>query len=98
MNQEVPPENMQRIPLKERNLIQYFVTKAIFGDRPDNISKEEWGTKTSDWYLKNGETISDIINNTNNKNIRDLIMTGKYQEASDLVIEMLDENEKALAA
>jgi hypothetical protein len=98
MDQEAPPSNIQRIPLKERNLVQYFVAKAIFGDRPDGVSKEEWGTKTSDWYLKNGKTISEIIDNTENKNIRDLITAGKYQESAELVIKMLNEDKTPLAA
>ena len=77
MDQGPPKIEIQRIPLKERNLLQYFMIK-LFDKVGENKTNRAWF-----------EAISNIIDNTENKNIRDLIMSGEYENAANLVNEKL---------
>jgi hypothetical protein len=65
-----------------------------FNEKPVNLTDDEWHEET----LARFKTVSDIIDNTKNKSIRDLIMSGKYEEAAKLVIEILEEKENLLVA
>jgi hypothetical protein len=89
MSQETPSGDIQRIPLKERNLLQYFVAQS-FGEKPADETNDVWLEKTLRWT----KAVSDIIDNTENKNIRDLTISGKYEEAAKLVVEMLNISEQ----
>ena len=73
-----------RIPLKERNEFQSFLIEITIGKKASLEDKLEWA-------IKNGKLVSDIIDNTQNENIRSLIMVGKYKEASELVLVILNE-------
>ncbi len=94
MSHESLGYNDESIPLKERNLLQYFIGKKKFPERPTSESEKDWNARIEEWFTLNAKTISEIIDNPNNKIIRDLTMAGKYKEASDLVLVMIGENEE----
>ena len=84
-------ENFDRIPTKERNDFQFFLMEKRGVERGDHEAQGKW-------LKKYGKSVSDIIDNTENKDIRDFIMTGNYDEASKFVIEILEKEKVSVAA
>ena len=89
---------MESLPTEMRAPFQSFVLKKILGEKSESMTQEEWDMKTLKWFDIYAKDISDIIDNTENKKIRDLIIAGKYEEASVLVIKILDAEKWAKAA
>ena len=80
--QELLENKMERLPLKERNEFQIFLMKNMLGSGSSNEGQIAW----ADAYAKK---VSEIIDNPENKEIREFIMGGKYEEAGEMVKEML---------
>ena len=61
------------------------------------VTEEKLHREASEWLAKkeNAEAISDIIDNPENTEIRELIIAKKYQEAAKLAMEILNEREPA---
>lgn len=87
---ETVTENLNRIPMRERNAFQGLFMQLMLGEKPIDKTKEEWNKEKAKWLETYGKTISDIIDNPKNKDIRDLIMQGRHKEASEIVIKMLE--------
>ncbi len=89
---------IDRIPTKERNVFQILLMQSMLGEQPINKTKKEWNEEKIKWLETYAKTISDIIDNVKYKEIRYLIMVGKYTEAAVLVIKMLGEEKIKEAA
>lgn len=85
-------EKINRIPLKERMAFQVFLVRYMLGERSLEKTKKEWNEEEIKWAEMYAKVVSDIIDNPENKEIRNLIMEEKYKEASDIMIEMLKNN------
>lgn len=82
-------KNSNQIEAKERMAFQILLIKKMLGERPVNETDEEWRQEKINWCDKYAKIVGDIIDNTENKEIRDLILKGKKDEASNIVIELL---------
>jgi len=91
-NTPIKIENLDRIPLKERMEFQLTLIELMLGKKSSYKNIDEWNRVTIEWVEKYRGIISDIIDNTENKEVRDLIMKTKYKDASDIVAEMLKED------
>lgn len=77
---------VDKIPFKQRNLFQAYLMNMMDVKRGEHNLQEKWTNK-------NAGRISEIIDDTSNKNyeiIKDLITNEKYDEASKYVLEELD--------
>ncbi len=96
---ETEIKNPNKIPVRERAAFQRFLLQLMFSEKPINKTKEEWSVEKANWLeAYGGKIISDIIDDPKNKEIRDFIMQGEYQEASKLVIKILRASESEIAA
>ena len=82
-----------RIPTEIRGPFQAFLMQKMgigIGDIDSQIN----------WAQKYAKLVSDIIDNSVNKEIRSFIMEGKNEEASNLVLEILkkEDNKIEIAA
>jgi hypothetical protein len=75
-------ETPGRIPLKERNDFQAFLEQKMIGQNPVFDAEVAWANQ----YAKE---ISDIIDNVQNTEIRELIMKNNFEGASQKVLELL---------
>jgi len=91
-NTPIKIKNLDKIPLKERMEFQLTLIELMLGKKSSYINIDEWNRVTIEWVEKYRGIVSDIIDNTENKKIRDLIMKTKYKEVSDIVAKMLKEN------
>ncbi|MFA5934889.1 MAG: hypothetical protein WC827_03340 [Candidatus Paceibacterota bacterium] len=92
--EEIEIPNFERIPLKNRLHFQLILMKMMLGN---NLTHEV----ENDWVDKYSTRISNIIDDSNNGFIRELIMkdnTEEYREASEILIRILDSEEKGKAA
>jgi hypothetical protein len=91
-------DSFQKIPVKERMAFQVFLIKSMLGEKkPSDKTDEEWNEEKIKW-TDYARTISSIIDNTENKELTDLIMAAKYKEASDIIIKMLKTENAKIAA
>lgn len=74
----------ERIPLKERMAFQRTLIELMLPDR-SRYSEEEWNEHGVEWGDKYAGKVSDIIDNPENEEIRELIMAGEYEKAAPLV-------------
>jgi len=94
MTEEIKVGNFERIPIKIRLSFQRVLMNKMLSEKPSDIRQIEW----ADVYAKR---VSDIIDNTENSNIRDLILTGdeeKYKEASEILVKIFDGENRGKAA
>ena len=89
MKEEVV-ENLDKIPLKERQAFQVFLIQSMLNERSSYESDEKWNEEGMGWIKKYGKMVSNIIDNVKNEEIRNLIIRGEYEKASVLVKEKLN--------
>ncbi len=82
-------DSFNRVSLKERNLVQYFIFQKALGEKPEGMSDNDWGNKQSAWYEEHGVDMSAFIDQ--NKEVRGLILTGNFEAAADLILQLLAE-------
>lgn len=83
--------NYDTIPLKERLELQNILIETMLGEvylqnteTIKHVTAFQWANK----YIKK---VSSIIDNIENKEIRDLILNHQYKEAGELIIPILKE-------
>ncbi len=91
-------ESDNKIPVLERVAFQRSLIQLMLGEKPINKTDKEWREEALKLVNTHAEKISDIIDDPKNKEIRDFIMQGEYQEASKLVIKILRASESEIAA
>lgn len=79
--QPIPKEKFSRLDLASRNKVQSLLMERM-------IAEKVVDNKIA-WVEQYGKFVSDIIDNTDNAEIRGLILEGKYPEAADLILERL---------
>jgi len=92
--EEIKTTNLERIPLKNRLHFQLVLMKMMLGENSTHEIQNEWADKHS-------VRVSSIIDDINNTSIRDLIMAEdpeKYREAAEIVMKILSDEEKGVAA
>ena len=77
MDEALRTTKMTDIPTRDRDLFQRFIAKSARGEKPESVSTDEWRLQNLAWFDKHARTIHEIIDNTDNKEIRDFIMAGK---------------------
>lgn len=82
MTQELLEDN--RIDLEPRMKVQGIIMQMIM--ERDNLSESDM----LNWANEHGKDISDVIDNPENKNIRDLIFSSEYQKAAEETIRLLN--------
>ena len=82
-------ENTERIPLKERNIFQAKLMREMFGEGFVNKTSQEKIDIELTWAELYAKKVSDIIDHAEYQNIRDFIMSGKYEEATVLIIPII---------
>jgi hypothetical protein len=90
--------NFDKIPLEERMAFQRLVLQSMLGEKPIYKTDEEWREEKITWVETYAKIISDIIDDTKNKEMRNLIMKGEYEKASNIIVEMLKTGELKKAA
>lgn len=85
---ETIKQNTDRIPLKERNVLQSVIMTKMGVARGDIKAQEEWSKK---YILSGGNMISKIIDDPENLEIRNNILSGKFDVAAELVIKKLED-------
>ena len=94
MVEGINTSNFERIPLKNRLRFQGVLMKMMLGENSTHELQNGWADKYS-------VRVSNIIDNTENGVIRKLIMIdnqASYIEASEILIRILDSEEKGKAA
>ncbi len=94
MTEEIKVENFERIPLKNRLHFQLILMKMMLGENSTHEAQNSWAEKYS-------VLVSKIIDDVNNSFIRELIMkdtSDEYREASEILIRILEGEEKGKAA
>jgi hypothetical protein len=100
MNHESPAAssgNLEHIPGKERTQFQLALIESMLGEKLETGNQEQ-ESKVMDWINHYAQKTADIIDNPNNKEIRELIMSGDYNEASTILMKALLEEKTDLAA
>ncbi|MFZ2149573.1 MAG: hypothetical protein WAV15_00215 [Minisyncoccia bacterium] len=83
-----PSDNIGRIALEDRNLIQFRVAELL-GEGDAHEKDDAWLAKT----MARFKTVSAMIDDPKNKNIHDLIMSGQLEEAAKLIVKILKRKE-----
>ena len=84
--EKVPDEN--RLEIQFRNPLQALLMKKMLGEKTrDHKSQEEWATEY-------GRRISDILDTPTHEDMRALARAGKYEEAANMVLEILKEEDE----
>jgi len=100
MNHESPAassENPEHILGKERTQFQLALIESMLGEKLETGNQEQ-ESKVMDWINHYAQKTADIIDNPSNKEIRELIMSGDYNEASTILMKALLEEKTDLAA
>jgi len=79
-------ENLNRLELKERNMVQMEILERGLGSE----AKEE---AKAMWLAERSSLIAEIVDHPDNKYIRELARAGKYGEAADEVLEKMEGRE-----
>lgn len=74
------------ISVRDRNLLHIEIMKLMLPELNDDTELE--------WMKENGGKVSEIIDNVDNEDVRELIISGNIFEASHLIKAIL-ENEKS---
>ncbi len=78
------PDNQYRLELQYRNPLHAFLMRGMLGGKTrDHKAQEEWATEY-------GRKISDIIDTPAHEDIRTLAREGKYKEAAEMVIKIME--------
>ena len=86
-----------RIPMKQRNDFQRYLTNLMFGDRFTPTPSGEWKPGEIEIFQMYAAKISKILDNPAHKKIRGLIMQEDYAEAASLVKEIREDDERMAA-
>jgi hypothetical protein len=86
-------QDTEPIPLKERNTFQAKLMRKMFGGDLKNKTPQEKVETELDWASLYAKRVSDIIDHAEYQDIRDLIMSGKYEEAMELIIPIITTDE-----
>lgn len=89
--EQIPPGGAEPLDLETRNNLQLQVLDSLFDDSALEGDKVKW-------LADNGEMISEIIDNPSSEEIRELALNGQYQEAVELLIKALNDQEYSKAA
>lgn len=83
--EEKIPDNQYRLEIERRNPLQAFILRKMLGEKTrDHKAQEEWATEY-------GKRISDIIDTPAHEEIRAFARAGNYEDAAELVIKLLEE-------
>ncbi len=85
--QEKQKIDIERIPMKERNVFQVYLMGKMGVMHGETESQETWAEK----YAKLVSDIIDGKNGENNAIIKPLIAEGRYEEASEYVMKILND-------
>lgn len=93
MTQETVEKNIDRIPPEMRDPFELVLMEIMIsnsaGKNINDIDKEEKHKLEGEWVVNYAQKVGKIIDNKENKEIRDYIINGEYSEASKLVLESL---------
>lgn len=84
--------NTEAIPLKERTVFQVKLMQKMLGTDFLTKTRQERTDMELDWANNFAKLVSDIIDHEEHKEIRDLIMSEKYEEAIELIIPIINPN------
>jgi len=93
-----PTEVIDRIPNKERTTFQRLLMRVMLGEKLAHNESGEWRKEEERWVNVYARSVSDIIDNVENQELRKLIMEEKYNEAVVIVVNMLMTKLEAVAA
>jgi len=91
IEESTKPENFIRIPLVERTAF-YVALMEKMGTEHRNYKLQ------SEWLDEYRKPVGDIIDSVDNKDVRNLIMKGNYEDAAKSVIDILNEKKVKVAA
>jgi hypothetical protein len=78
------PADKYRLELEYRNPLHAFVLRAMLKEKTrDHQAQEDWATEY-------GGRISDVIDTPAHEDIRVLAREGKYKEAAEMVMKILE--------
>ncbi len=80
----------ERIPLKERLDFQHILIEKMLGKDFRQKPRENQILIEIDWAEKYAKKVSQIIDNKQNAEIRDLILKLEYDKAADLIVLLLE--------
>ncbi len=84
-------ENIEEpIPLLERNIFQAKLMKKMFGEGFKDKSRQEKTNIELDWAKSYAKKVSDIIDHKEYQDIRNLITSGQYEEAIELILPIIN--------
>lgn len=84
---EKMPDEKYRLEIKHRNPIHALMMKKMLGTRVrDHFAQEAWAAEY-------GKKISEILDTPEHENIRELARAGKYEEAAEIILDLLPEEE-----
>jgi hypothetical protein len=76
-----------RLEIERRNPLHAVILKKMLGERfRDHKAQEEWAAEY-------GRRISDIVDTPAHEDIRSLAREGKYEEAAEMVIRIIGEED-----
>ena len=80
--------NPDRMPFHERMAFQVVLIPKMIGTDLEPKSTEKFKAEMN-WAENYATKVSEIIDTASNKEIRDLILTGQYEKACELIIPLL---------
>lgn len=83
---------VEPIPLLERNIFQAKLMKKMFGEGFKDKPRQEKTNIELDWAKSYAKKVSDIIDHREYQYIRDLITSGQYEEAVELILPIITPN------
>ena len=84
--------------LKKRNTVQILVIEKVLGRMPEGLDwkgKQDWDNEFYSLYKEFGKNMSEVLDDPNQKELRDLMETDKSEEAALLLMEILGLKAKA---
>lgn len=87
--------NYEAIPLKERMQFQHELISEMLPKDFRDQGHERQIMLELDWANIYAKKVSDIIDNKENVEIRDLILNNEYKKACDIIIAMLNESKSS---
>lgn len=85
-------ENTDAIPLKERTVFQIKLMQKMLGSDFLTKTRQERTSMELVWADSYAKLVSDIIDHKEYQNIRDLITSGQYEEAVELILPIITPN------
>ena len=81
----IEQNEIERVPTGPRNALQFVVMEKMGIKRGDHEAQKEWS-------LKYAAFVSRIIDNPENHSIRESINNGNFDEAADMLIDIIENN------